>query len=335
MKKLSFFCLFDIEKKFINNFYNIMKNKKIKPMTLAFFLNLSFSILEFVGGILTNSTAIMMDAIHDFTDAVAIWVAVFMEKVSDKNQDEKFSFGYKRFSMLSGLLMSLFLVFWSVFMVYHSVLSFLEPQKVHSLGMLGLAILGIWINGFAVWKMKNGGEAHHHHAHWHSHSHSHSHWDSHSHSHDEKNFNNKAVMLHLLEDVLGWVAVLLGAVVIYFTNWFWVDGLLAILIAIYVFYNASKNIISIMKILLQSVPENIKFSEIREKILNIEGVLDIHNFHIWSLDGTENICSLHIEVAENTDEKHIFEEINTLLEKNNITHSTLQMEKGSLGCKKM
>lgn len=280
-------------------------------ISLAFWLNLLFSVIEIMGGFLTNSTAIIADAFHDFTDAVAIGVAVLLEKLSGKKRTSKFSYGYKRFSLLSALGMSLFLLIGALFMGIGACQSFMNPEPVNSTGMLWLAALGIGINGFAYIRIRNG---HHHH----------------SHSH-----NSKAIMLHLLEDVLGWVAVLIGAVIIYFTGWYWIDGLLALVIAVFIGYNATRNLIGTMKVLLQSVPENVRIEKLASELHRIKGVQNIHDFHVWSIDGTYNIGSLHA-VVHTTDEKEkedILSSILQVMEQYAIQHPTVQIETNATHCK--
>lgn len=290
-------------------------------LSLAFWLNLSFSIIEIVGGILTNSTAIVADAFHDFTDAIVIGLAVLLEKLSGKKRTAKFTYGYKRFSLLSALAMSIFLLVGAVIMSISAYNSFINPKEVNSIGMLWLAILGIAVNGYAFLKIKHSnGHSYHHHGH--------------SHSHD-MDFNSKAIMLHLLEDVLGWVAVLIGSVVIYFTGWFWIDGVLALAISIFIGYNATKNLISTMKILLQSVPENINVAQLSNELKQIGGIKNIHDLHIWSLDGNYNIGSLHavIDTINKDIEADILSSVLQLMEKHKIQHPTIQFETTTENCK--
>ena len=290
-------------------------------LSSAFWLNLSFSIIEIIGGILTNSTAIVADAFHDFTDAIVIGLAVLLEKLSGKKRTAKFTYGYKRFSLLSALGMSVFLLVGAVFMSISAYKSFINPKEVNSIGMLWLAILGIAVNGYAFLKIKhsNGHSSHHH---------------GHTHSHDT-DFNSKAIMLHLLEDVLGWVAVLIGAVVIYFTGWFWIDGVLVLAIAIFIGYNATKNLISTMKILLQSVPENINVEQLSNELKQIGGIENIHDLHIWSLDGNYNIGSLHavIGTIDKDREADILSSVLELMENHKIQHPTIQFETTIKNCK--
>jgi cobalt-zinc-cadmium efflux system protein len=286
-------------------------------LSLAFWLNLLFSIIEVIGGILTNSTAIIADAFHDFMDAIAIGFAVLLEKISGKKRSAKFSYGYKRFSLLAALGMSAFLLTGAVLMCFSAYQSFLNPEPVNSVGMLGLAILGIAVNGFAFLRIKHSNNHSHHHGHAHI-----------------TNHNSRAIMLHLLEDVLGWVAVLIGATVINFTGWYWIDGVLALAIAVFIGYNATKNLISSMKVLLQSVPENVNIDDLANELKNIEGIENIHDLHIWSLDGSYHIGSLHAVVKTNyvKQKNDVFSAISKLMEKYKIQHPTIQLESTTTNC---
>ncbi|HUP13388.1 MAG TPA: cation diffusion facilitator family transporter [Niastella sp.] len=276
-----------------------------KGLSVAFWLNLLFSIIEVAGGIFTNSTAIIADAFHDFMDALTIGAAVWLEKVSAKKRTAKFTYGYKRFSLLAALGMSVFILVGAVLMCVAAVRSFYHPEPVNSSGMLWIAVLGIAINGIAFWRMRK--------------EHDHHHEDGYSHSH-----NSRAVMLHLLEDVLGWVAVLIGAVVIYFTGWYWIDGVLALAIAVFIGYNATKNLIGTVSVLLQSVPEAVDVEKLCNELSHIEGVDNIHDLHVWSLDGSYNVATLHAVVQSSKDE--IFIAIIKVLKKYHIQHPTIQFE---------
>lgn len=287
-------------------------SKTSKGLSLAFFLNLFFAIIELVGGILTNSTAIIADAFHDFMDAVAIGMAVYMDKFSRKPKSSSFSYGYRRFSLLSAIIMSGILLAGAVLMIVHAVHSFDSVKEVNSIGMFGLAVLGIAINGFAFLKIKKGGTATHHHAH----------------SHTTTDANSTAVMLHLLEDVLGWVAVLVGAVIIYFTRWYWIDGVLTLGIALFIGYNAFKNLWKTFKVLLQAVPEGIAIETIHKEIENLPEVTVIRALLIWTMDGQNHIATLEIETIElsPTERKHLMKEIRELFDRYHIHQVTVQMD---------
>lgn len=288
------------------------KHSSTNGLSVAFWMNAIFSVIELVGGILTNSTAIVADAFHDFMDAVAIGIAIVLEKVSGKKRSKNYSYGYKRFSLLSAVLLSVLLLVGAVLMIVKAIQSFMVSETVNSVGMLWLSLLGIGINGFAFLKIKK----------------------SHSVKHDDhhpvisENHNSKAIMLHLLEDVLGWVAVLFGAVVMYFTNWYWIDSVLAIGIALFIIYNAFNNLLSTMKIFLQSVPKQVNTNIIAKEINDIDGVLGFHDLHIWTLDGNINIGSVHVIIQDidKAGRSLVMTAINQIMNRNHIHHPTIQLE---------
>lgn len=287
-------------------------------LSLAFWLNLFFSVVELIGGIFTNSTAIIADAFHDFMDAGAIGLAILMEKISGHKRTATFSYGYKRFSLLSALILSVFLLSGSVAMIIAAYNSFINPKEVHSVGMLWIALLGLAVNGFAFLRIKNGGHGHHHHGH----------------SHGGHNHNSESIMLHLLEDVLGWAAVLIGSVVIYYTGWNWIDGVLATGIALFIGFNATKNLISTLKVMLQSVPEDINLDELQNELQKIDGVTDIHDVHVWTMDGSYNVGSLHVVInnSKARSEQDVMKKVIRLMRKLNIQHPTVQIETNKNRC---
>lgn len=280
-----------------------------KGMLKAFWLNISFSVIELIGGILTNSMAIISDAIHDFGDALAIGLAIFLEKFSHKRRDKNFSYGYKRFSTLSALITSTLLVVGSMAIVYSAVPRLIQPEAVHSEGMFFLAILGVLVNGAAVFSLKKG-----------------------------KSLNSKAVKLHLLEDVLGWVAVLVGSILIYFFDWYIVDPILSIAIAVYIFYHAVINLKSVFTIFLQGVPHDINLSAIKQELEKMQFVKEIHDMHLWSLDGNYNVLTLHAVLKENASTNDIFcvkRDIRDLLKTKGIQHLTVEIEFNTEDCELM
>jgi len=288
-------------------------------LSLAFWMNAVFSVIELIGGILTNSTAIIADAFHDFMDAVAIGIALILEKVSGRKRSKKYSYGYKRFSLLSAVGMSVFLLAGAVLMIIKAVQSLIHPEVVNSVGMLGLAVLGIAVNGFAFLRIRNAGKESHH-----------------AHSHTQ-NHNSRAIMLHLLEDILGWIAVLIGSVIIYFTSWFWIDAVLAIGIAVFISYNAINNLLNTMKIFLQSVPGSIHVDNLSAELRSIEGIHDFHDLHIWTLDGNYHVASLHVIInpVYKGREEVIYDSIIQLMDKYHIQHPTIQMETTASNCRFM
>lgn len=270
-------------------------------LSFAFFLNLIFSVVELIGGILTNSTAIIADAFHDFMDAIAIGLAYYFEKISKRKRTAQFSYGFKRFNLVSALALSIFLLVGASLMIYHSIRTFNDPKEVHSVGMLALGILGVLLNGAAFWKLKKQ---------------------------VENNVNSRAVMLHLLEDVLGWVAVIIGAIIIYFTQWYWIDRLLTLGIACFISYNAIKNIYQTMMIMLQSVPTEIDVNSLSNEIKDLDRVQDFHDLHIWTLDGNYHVASIHIIVDSYSDISLslLYKDVSDIMKKYHIQHPTIQIE---------
>ena len=278
-----------------------------KNLKIAFFLNLGFTLIEFVGGFFTNSMAIMSDAVHDLGDTVAIGSAIFLEKYSEKKRDKTFSYGYKRFSPLSALINSIVLLTGSILIVYETVPRLFHPEKVEAQGMLLLAILGLVVNGAAVLRLQKG----------------------------ENSLNQKAVMLHLMEDVLGWIAVLVASILMLFWEIPLLDPLLSLGIAAFISWNAVKNLRALLKIFLQAVPENINLKQITEKILEISSVKDLHDLHAWTMDGSYTILTMHVVVENQTGLKEIQsikEEVKHLLYHEDIHHCTIEIETEGENC---
>lgn len=278
-----------------------------KNLAVAFWLNLSFSIIELLGGLYTNSMAIISDAVHDIGDAAAIGSAFFFEKLSAKSRDKNFSYGYKRFSTLSALITSIILIVGALWIVVEAIPRLINPEQVNSMGMLGLAVLGIVFNGFAVFKLGD----------------------------NQNSLNQKAVRLHLIEDLLGWIAVLVGSIFIYFFNWLILDPILSLVIALYISVNAFKNLKSVSGIFLQGIPQNVNLKRIEQEILNLDDVTEVHDFHLWSMDGEYNILTLHavVDQSKTVEElKSIKQMIKEIATKNHIQHVTLEFESSAEDC---
>lgn len=277
-------------------------------LTWAFWLNASFTVIELIGGLYANSTAILTDAVHDLGDTIAIGSGVWLEKVAQKGRNQTYSYGYKRFSLLSAVILSVFLLVGSSFMLVKSVLDFYTVKMVHSETMIGLALLGVAINGLGFWRIYKSEKEHGH--------------------------NTRVIMLHLLEDVLGWVAVLIGGLVIYFTQWYWVDPLLSCLIALFIMSRAWPNLLKTVKIFLQAVPESISLASMRSELLEIEKVNAIHDLHAWTMDGSEHILSVHLVVDTNVleDTEQIRTKVKALAARYKVNHVTVQFERNNQGC---
>lgn len=270
----------------------------------AFFLNLGFTIIEIIGGLLTNSVAILSDALHDFGDSISLGLAWYFQKLSRKGSNARYTYGYKRFSLIGALANSLILVVGSLFILSETIPRLIHPQPANEKGMFVLAILGILVNGAAVIRLKKG-----------------------------NSLNERVVSLHLLEDVLGWAAILVGSILMYFFDLPFIDPLLSVLISIYILVHVAGSIRESLKILLQATPESIDIQHLRERISDHPGVEDVHDMHVWSADGTYNILTMHVVL--NTMHENlpaVKNEIRTILKEEHIEHATIEFEQAGEPC---
>ncbi len=279
-----------------------------KNILVAFALNATFSVIELIGGYLTNSVAIYSDALHDFGDSLALLFSYFAEKMSHREADKKFTFGYRRFSILSAFINGFILLIGSIFVIYEAIQRVLSPEVVKPEGMFLLAILGIMVNAFAAYKMsKNEG------------------------------LNPKMVMFHLLEDLLGWVAVLIVSVILLFKPWYILDSILSILISLVILRGVYKNLIKVGLIFLQRFPDEIEINKIETEIKKLELVQDIHAVKGWSLDSETFYLRFHVKVPEDTVIKVLDTlkiKIKRILESHRVTSSTIEFESNDCGIDK-
>jgi len=275
-------------------------NDGSKNILMAFFLNAIFSVIEFIGGYLTNSVAIYSDALHDLGDSLALLFSYFAEKLSHKKADQYFTFGYQRFSVLAGLINGLILLFGSIFVLYEAVQRLQSPEPVHVQGMILLALLGILVNGFAAFRLsKNEG------------------------------INSKMVMYHMLEDLLGWVAVLVVSIVLLFKPWYVLDSLLSILIALIILKGVGSNLLNVGKIILQKFPDRLEREKIIQTISQFELVENVHLLQGWSLDDSKFNLTLHIKVAPHATIRELDKlrkQIESFLKQEHVIYSTIQFE---------
>lgn len=275
-------------------------NSAQKNIATAFFLNLIFAVIELFGGLFTNSVAILSDAVHDLGDSLSLGVAWYLQKVSVKKGDNKFSYGYKRFSLLGSIFISVVLIVGSIFILIESAKRLANPQETNAGGMVLLAILGIIVNGAAVLRLKKG-----------------------------TSHNERAVMLHMMEDVLGWIAVLVGGIIMHFWDATFLDPLLSVLITIWVLYNVYKNLSATIAIMLQQVPDGVDLNALKNEFSNIDNAHSVHDLHIWSLDGESHIMSLHLVMQENVSRDQVQQAKNTLKDlahNKGIEHVTVEVE---------
>ena len=267
---------------------------------LLFFLNLSFAIIEWIGGFWTNSIAIISDAIHDLGDSLAIGLAYVFEKVSKKKANEKYTYWYARFSILWALITVLILIIGSFFILKNAIIRFSNPSEINSVWMLILAVIGLLINWFAARKTAK--------------------WEW---------LNEKAITLHLLEDVLGRAAVLVWSILIYFFHWNFIDSLLSIWICVFILINACKLLKWVVNIFLEKTPEWISHDEVLKEIKKLDGVLNIHHIHLWTLDGNKNYITIHALIDKKLSVPQIIalkKTIKDTLKDKKISHCVIEFE---------
>jgi cobalt-zinc-cadmium efflux system protein len=277
-----------------------------KNIRYAFILNLTFTIIEIIGGLYTNSVAILSDALHDLGDSISLGLSWYFDKVSKRKRDAKYTYGYGRFSLLAAFINGVVLITGSLIIILIALPRVINPEQPDVQGMILLSILGIFFNGMAVFKVNKG-----------------------------KSMNERVVTLHLLEDVLGWVAVLIASIVMYFWHFPILDPLLSLLFASYILYSVIKNFRQTIRIFLQGKPDNINLRDFKNKLLQIKGFHSVHDLHIWTMDGAFYVMTLHMVVNDNIENLEISRIKNQVREtshQNNIQHITVEVEFASEKC---
>ncbi len=273
---------------------------------VAFFLNLGFTIIEIIGGMWTNSLAILSDALHDLGDSLSLGLSWYFQRLSKKGRDNTFSYGYRRFSLLGAVINSIVLVVGSIFILSEAIPQLVDPGNANAEGMMYLAILGVVVNGAAVLKLKKG-----------------------------TSINEKVVSLHLLEDVLGWVAVLIGSTVMMFFDLPVIDPLLSVLISAFILFNVYKNLKKSLTIILQGTPKGLSVEQLRERLKDLKEVTDIHDCHSWTMDGEYNVLTIHLVLDQDyplSKLAEIKQKAKSLIKDESIEHITIEFESEEEHC---
>lgn len=276
-------------------------------LSIAFILNLGFTLFEIAGGMWTNSLAILADSVHDLGDSMSLGLSWYLERYANKGGDERFSYGYRRFSLLGALINTVVLIVGSLFILLRAVPRLFYPEETNAQGMALLAIIGILVNGLAVLRLRKG-----------------------------KSLNMQIAAWHLYEDVLGWIAVLAVSIALYFWNLPILDPLLSILITAYVLWNVVRNLKKTLALFLQAVPDTFNLDEIKQRLLAMEHVLSLHHTHVWSMDGEHHILTAHLVVDPCTSRDEIMQlkrEINAFTADLDIAHTTLEVEYEDEDCR--
>lgn len=269
--------------------------KTEKNILIAFMLNISFAIFELFGGLITNSISIISDSIHDLGDALSIGISYFLEKKSHQKPDNIYTYGYARYSVIGATITTTILLIGSSLIIINAIKRIINPVTINHDGMILFALFGVVTNYLAAYFTSKG-----------------------------ESLNQKAVNLHMLEDVLGWFIVLIGSILIKFTSITIIDPIMSILVAIFILINSLKNLKSILDLFLEKAPNNISIEKIKEHLLKIKNIKDIHHIHIWSMDGINNYATMHIVIKKQ--DYHIKETIREHLKTYNINHVTIELE---------
>ena len=267
---------------------------------VAFFLNVTFTVFEIVGGVWTNSMAIIADAVHDLGDSIALGFAWYFENLSHMKSDHKYSYGYRRFSLAGAFLTAIILLVGSLIILTESVPRLWNPEPAHAGGMLGFAIVGVLVNGVAVLRLRQ-----------------------------DKGLNAQVVMWHLIEDVLGWVAILFTSIVLMFKPYYVLDSILSILITLYVLYNVVRRLRTTVAIFLQRVPENTDIKAVKSALREVTHIIDIHHTHAWSIDGEHHVMTTHVVVDKDISREDLLKlkaKIAQIIRDHRFVHSTVEVE---------
>ncbi|BCJ10096.1 MULTISPECIES: cation diffusion facilitator family transporter [unclassified Streptococcus] len=236
---------------------------------VAFFLNLSYAIVEFIAGGIFGSSAVLADSVHDLGDAIAIGISAFLETISNREEDSHYTLGYKRFSLLGAMVTAVILMTGSVLVILENIAKIFHPQPVNDEGILWLGIIAITINVLASLVIRKG-----------------------------QTKNESILSLHFLEDTLGWVTVILMAIVLRFTDWYILDPLLSLVISFFILSKALPRFWRTLKIFLDAVPEGVDIQKIKTDLAELDHVASINQLNLWTMDGLEKNAIVHVCLKE-------------------------------------
>ena len=236
-----------------------------RAIWLAFFLNLSYAIVEFIAGGVFGSSAVLADSVHDLGDAIAIGLSAFLETISNREEDSHYTLGYKRFSLLGALITAVILMTGSALVILENIRKLFHPQPINDEGILWLGIIAVSINVLASLVVRKG-----------------------------KTKNESILSLHFLEDTLGWIAVILMAIILRFTDWYILDPLLSLVISFFILSKAIPRFWSTLKIFLDAVPEGVDIKQVKSDLEQLEYVASVNQINLWTMDGLEKNAIIHV-----------------------------------------
>ncbi|MCP2045489.1 cation diffusion facilitator family transporter [Pontibacter sp. HSC-36F09] len=275
-----------------------------KTLTISLVIISAYMVIEVIGGLLTNSLALLADAGHMLSDAASLFIALMAFKFSSRVADYSKTYGYKRFEILAAVINGATLILISGYIIYEAIERFQNPTEIASGGMLIIAFIGLMVNALVAWIMMRGSDV-------------------------KDNLNMRGAYLHVISDMLGSVGAIVAALLIMFFGWAWADPLASVIVSLLVLRSGYLVTKSSVHILMEGTPENVEIEKVTEKILNTEGINGIHDLHIWTITSGLNALTCHAIV----DEKMTIGESETMLRKIehdlehlNIQHVTIQLE---------
>jgi len=276
------------------------ENKKMttnRAVWLAFFLNLSFTIVEFIAGGVFGSSTVLADSVHDLGDAIAIGLSAYLETISNREEDSHYTLGYKRFSLLGALITAVILMTGSVFVILENITKLFNPQPVNDEGILWLGIIAVTINVLASLVVRKG-----------------------------KTKNESILSLHFLEDTLGWLAVILMAIILRFTDWYILDPLLSLVISFFILSKAIPRFWSTLKIFLDAVPEGVDIEQVKSDLEQLDHVASVNQLNLWTMDGLEKNAIVHVCLEHVKHMDVCKESIRDLLKERGFQNVTIEVD---------
>lgn len=264
---------------------------------VAFLLNLSFAIVEFIAGGIFGSSAVLADSVHDLGDAIAIGISAFLESISNREEDSHYTLGYKRFSLLGAMVTAVILMTGSVLVILENITKLFHPQPVNDEGILWLGIIAVSINVLASLVIRKG-----------------------------QTKNESILSLHFLEDTLGWVAVILMAIVLRFTDWYILDPLLSLAISFFILSKAIPRFWSMLRIFLDAVPEGVDIRQVKSDLEQLDYVASINQLNLWTMDGLEKNAIVHVCIKHVNHMEVCKESIRTLLKERGFQNVTIEVD---------
>lgn len=277
--------------------------KSDKHILIAFLANLVLAIVGVISGLFTGSFAIISNSLHSLGDGITVGISFFLERKSKNGPDKRHTFGYARYSLLGSLITNMFLLVGAATIIMESFHGLHEPEHIEIGGMMGLALLGAIANFIAAFVTRHG------------------------HTHNER-----AVSLHAVQDVLSWLAIIVGAIIMKYTGFMQIDAVLSICIAVYILYRVLRDFTRNLYVFLDNTPPEINYDKLEQEICAISGVSSIHHMHLWSLDGENNCATLHCVLTSDADGEKIKKSIRKALKDYSIDHSTIELEQKTCDC---